>query len=102
MSSILARSAEGTAVWCIAWFADFAYLFNSIKTLGIANGITYWKIWKACRKNPRLVLEWASLCEISACRCKLLGEREMEEALLSWAIQLRESHRIFSANASHQ
>ena len=66
-------------------------LFACVRALGFSLGFRYWRISRAARKTPSLVIHWAEKCEKEANDCNLRGDPHGEIMMNAWAIELRAS-----------
>lgn len=61
-------------------------LYSSLRHLGVYNGIRYYKVSCACRKNPAIIEDWASSCQAEAMNTE---DPAMKSAFKAWAKLLR-------------
>lgn len=73
-------------------------LLVHIRVLGLRNGLTYWRIERACRQEPQRVLEWANRCKKEGDRCHLRGDHLGAFCMSTWEHSLRAAHKAFMGN----
>lgn len=73
-------------------------LLAHIRVLGIRNGLRYWRIELACRREPQKVMVWADRCEKEGDRCYLRGDHHGAFCMWGWANGLRAAHRVYTGN----
>ena len=63
-------------------------LADCIWHLGPRNGLRYWRIMRACEKDPELVRGWAFQCRVEANEAEFAGDPKAATALRDWAGKL--------------
>jgi hypothetical protein len=49
-------------------------LLHDIRVLGFWQGLKYWRIRNACRREPERVFRWIASCDQEAVRCMERGD----------------------------
>jgi len=68
------------------------FLINSIRLLGLSGGIRYWKIYKACKKDPWLVKRWEQVCRWESAKLDK-SDPASSQMLEDWANELKTNER---------
>jgi len=75
-------------------------LTHCLRSLGLKTGFRYYTISCHCRKNPGLIEDWASECQVQALREK---DPAMQASLRGWAQLLRQNLWNWEkSNATHK
>lgn len=72
--------------------AKIKLLIASIRSLGLINGLRYFRVSLLCAKSPFLVLRWAELCEKQSLEAKHIGDLDNAHIFAEFSRELRESH----------